>query len=376
MHLRTANGWRPLSRAAVEQRVRELSNGLLEVGCVPGDVILIEHGTDGEALLMAIAALEIGVTLQLGPAKLPIVAGYVASPARAAAVALKAGLKPICVACSPTADEGQSLERLAAHGVLHNALHRDAVRTHTQDRRGGQRALVTADDTTLSLAHLHAAVRTLRNVGDLLRPGEPVLIAMPVTEPWLVALALAAIEAGAPIAVGTLQDAASLHPGVVVAACDKARGLAEAADTQLTRAGNRYARARSLEMQRGSANSPLRLAKFLRLPGRRAGAVSIRSLIVPDGVVPRPLCTNLHMIGTTVLHAAVDSNVAAPVLLNRPHRYRFDALGLALPDHRCTIIEGRVVVEGPATCDAPDGPTMTSILARFGPDSFIFPLRR
>ncbi|MGI9187195.1 MAG: hypothetical protein ACR2J9_06700, partial [Gaiellales bacterium] len=306
--------WRVLDRPLFETRVRELANAMLELERAPESVLALEHATTSEALTFAVAALEAGMTVRLGTAQQPLAAALVATPVRAAALAQQAGIDQVAVPSATTSDGGRSLERLAAHGVLQAALHPDALAERTTERRDDQLAVIGVDGTGFSLQQLHAAMRSLQQVPDLLRPDEPVLIGVPLTDPWLVALALAAIEVGAPVALGELGDAPMIRPGIIVASVSDVAELPEP-----------------------GASGPRFLAGLARRLGRNSTAPPARCLIVPDGFVDAELCGQLHLSGTAVLHAIADPHLIVPAALNQPHRHRLDAYGLPLPDHTATI---------------------------------------
>jgi hypothetical protein len=369
--LRDAGGWRTLTRAELDARVRELAHGMVEAGLPAGGVVALEHAADGDALLVAIAALEAGAVVALGPAVPPFDVVLAADPARAAACAAAAGVGDPLALSAVAADAGRSLERLAAHGVVRRALRPEELADRARLRRGGDAAVRGADGATVALGRLHAGVGTLRAVGDLLRPGETMLAARPIDRPWVLALALAALEASAPVAVGGIADAAAVRAGPIATTAEEAEALAAAMPVSPGPLERRM-RAASLRLQRGDRArlAVLRAARVLLGGGARPPA---RCLVVDDRLVPRDACTRLHGAGATVLHAAADDRLAAPVLLNRPHRYRFDALGLPLPGHRAAIEEGELVVRGPA---APEGgPLRTGLLVREGPDGFLAPVR-
>ncbi len=342
--------WRVLDRPLFEARVRELANAMLELGREPESALALEHATTSEALTFAVAALEAGMTVRLGLAQPPFGAALVATPVRAAALAQQARVDQVAVPTAATADGGRTLERLAAHGVLHAALHPTSLAERTAARRDDQMAVVGADGTAFSLVQLHAAMRALQQVGDLLRPDEPVLIAVPLDQPWLLAFALAAIEAGAPVAVGELGDAPMIRPGVIIASASDVSDLPEP-----------------------GASGPRFLAGLARRLGRNSTAPPARCLIVPDGFVDTDLCGQLHLSGTAVLHAIADPRLIVPAALNQPHRHRLDAYGLPLPDHTATIEDDRLVVRGPAGIATGPLGTETAIGARIEADGFIVP---
>jgi hypothetical protein len=280
----------------------------------------------------------------------PLAAALVATPVRAAALAQQAGIDQVAVPCATTSDGGRSLERLAAHGVLHAALQPEALGERTAARGVDHVAVIGADGTGFALEQLHAAMRAFQQVPDLLRPDEPVLLAVPLAAPWLLALALAAIELGAPVALGELGDAPMIRPGVIVASAVDVADLPEP-----------------------GASGPRFLAGLARRLGRNSTAPPARCLIVADGFVDADLCAQLHLSGTTVLHAVADPRLIVPAALNQPHRHRLDAYGLALPGHTVAIEDERLVVRGPA--GIPTGPlgTETAIGARIDADGFIVP---
>lgn len=342
--------WRVLDRPLFETRVRELANALLELDRPPESVFALEHAATSEALTFAVAALEAGLTVRLGLAQPPLAAALVATPVRAAALAQQTGVDQVAVPSAATSDGGRALERLAAHGVLHAALHPEALALRSAERRDDQLAVIGGDGTAFSLAELHAAMRAFQQVGDLLRPDEPVLIATPLDQPWLLALALAALEVGAPVAVGELADAPMIRPGVIVASCVDIAGLPEP-----------------------GASGPRFLAGLARRLGRNSTAPPARCLLVADGFVATELCAHLNLSGTAVLHAVADPRLIVPAAMNQPHRHRFDAYGLPLPDHTATIEAERLVIRGPAGVPTCPLGTETAIGARIDTDGFIVP---
>lgn len=361
LRVRTGAAWRTVPMPVLDARVAEYAGGLLEAGCRPGDALALEEAREGEVLAVALAALDAGLAVRLGRAERPFAAAFAGEPARAAELAALGGIDQVRVPVPTSRDRGVSLERLAAHGVLH-AAHEGP---EPAEPAPGAPALATAGGSVLSRAELAAGVRSLREVGDLLRPDATLLIAVPLDRPWLVALALAALETGTAVALGRIGDAEELGPDVVVAT----RAAVEGLTAELAEPGRR-ARARSLRIQRGDADRSSRLLELTRRLGRGRGMRPARCLIVSDGMIPRDLCTDLHVGGTTVLHGAADDRSAAPLLLNRPHRYRFDALGLPLPDHRAAVVGGRLAVEGPALAG---GRVEAALGARLGPDGFLLP---
>ena len=343
-------GWRGGDPVLATARTRELAHALLEVGAAPGAVVALEHAGGGEALTFAQAALEAGLAVRLGPAQAPFAAALAATPARAAELAALADVDQVAVPVAVAADRGRSLERLAAHGVLQAALDPDGLAQRAAARSDGDIAVIAHDGTAFTRGALAAAVAALQAVGDLLRPGEPVLLALPVDQPWLLALALAASAAGAPVTIGSLGDAPAIRPGVVVGSCADVADLAEP-----------------------GAAGPRVLAGLARRLGRNRTAPPARCLIVPDGFVDRDLCAALHLSGTAVLHAVGDPHLLVPAALNQPHRRRIDAYGLPVPGHAAEVAAGRLVVHGPAGADAgPDG-TATAIGARIDADGFVVP---
>jgi hypothetical protein len=359
--VRIGAAWRTIPRPVLDARVAEYAGGLLQAGCRPGDVLALEESREGEVLALVLAALDAGLAIRLGRAEPPFAAAFAGEPARAAELAALGGIDQVRVPVPTSRDRGVSLERLAAHGVLHAAHEGPDPATPTP----GAPALATAGGGVLSRAELAAGVRSLREVGDLLRPDATLLVAVPLDRPWLVTLALAALAQGAVVALGRIGDAEELGPDLVVATRAAVEGLA----AELEEPGRR-ARARSLRVQRGDAERPSRLLELARRLGRGRGVRPARCLIVADGMIPRDLCTDLHVGGTTVLHAAADDRAAAPLLLNRPHRYRFDALGLPLPDHRAALVDGRLAIEGPALAGGRLG-ALPGV--RGGPDGFLLP---
>lgn len=335
--------WQTVDAAQFARRVQELANALLEVGAPTGGVVALEHAASAEAVTVAVAALDAGLAVRLGPAQPPLAAALVATPARAAALAAEAGIDQVAIPCAATADGAASLERLAAHGVLQTALHPDALAARTAARADDDAAVIAADGAVFRAAQLAAAVAALRAVEDLLRPDEPVLFAVPLAQPWLLAFALAAVAAGAPVAVGALADAQTVRPGVIVASCADVAALPE----------------------RVASGSRL-LGGLARLLGRDRTLPPARCLIVPDGFVEKDLCVDLHLGGTTVLHAVGDRHLLVPAALNQPHRFRLDAYGLPVPHHDARIEDGRLVLDGPL-----GGPT--SIGARLDADGFVVP---
>lgn len=361
LRVRTGTAWRTVPRPVLDARVREYADGLLEAGCRQGDVLVLDEAREGEVLAIALAAFASGLAIRLGRAEPPFAAAFTGDPARAAELARLAAIDQLRIPVPTARDRGLSLERLAAHGVLHAAREGPAPSAPAPDAP----ALATAAGASLTRAELAAGVRALCEVGDLLRPGTTLLIAVPLDRPWLVALGLAALERGTAVALGRIGDAEALGPDVVVATRAAVEGLAAELDEP-----GRRARARSLRVQRGDAERPSRLLELTRRLGRGRGVRPARCLLVPDGPIPRDLCTDLHVGGTTVLHAAVDDRAAAPLLLNRPHRYRFDALGLSLPDHRSAVVDGRLCVTGPAVAG---GRLESALAVRSGPDGFLLP---
>ena len=277
--------WRPFDRALVASRVHEYAGGLLEVGCASESIFALEHNTDSESLLLLIAALEIGVTIRLGTADTPFAAGFATTPIRAAHLASLARLDSVCVPVAPREDSGRSLERLAAHGVLHTALRTDAVRERTRERHGHQRALITSTNVDCTLGQLHTDVTAFRAAGDLLRPDETILITVPLDTPWSVTVALAAVEQGIPVAIGRLEDIPLLKPSVVVGTAADADALAET-----------------------TAGGPTLLTTLSRHLGRSRTAPPPRCLIVGDHEVPTSVCSQLHLGGTTVQQLAADAD--------------------------------------------------------------------
>jgi len=359
--VRAGPTWQAISHATVVRRIEEYAFGLRETGCRPGDALALDAAHEAEAVLLAAAALRAGLVVRLGPAESPFAAAIATDPARAAELASSAGIDPVRVPVPSAQDTGASLERLAAHGVLLAALQPTALEPLPADAP----ALTRTGGPVLTVAELAAGVRALREVGDLLRPGGPVLIARRLEEPWLLTLALAALEVGAPVAIGRLADAETIAPDVVVASKTAVEGLARD-----HAGGSQSARARSLRIQRGGVERHSRLVDHARLIVRRRRVQPVRAMIVADGRLTRDLCTDLHVSGTLVLHAATTSTAAAPILMNRPHRYRFDVLGLPLPEHVCTIVDGQLEASGPGIAG---GWTRTAIAAQPGPDCFIAP---
>jgi hypothetical protein len=342
--------WRVLDRSLFEVRVRELANAMLELERAPESILALEHATTSEALTFAVAALEAGMTVRLGMAQQPLAAALVATPVRAAALAQQTGIDQVAIPSATTSDGGRSLERLAAHGVLQAALHPDALAERSAQRRDDQVAIIGVDGTGFTLQQLHAAMRSFQRVPDLLRADEPVLIAVPLTEPWLLAFALAAIEAGAPVALGELGDAPMIRPGVIVASVADVTDLPEP-----------------------GASGPRFLAGLARRLGRNSTAPPARCLIVPDGFVDADLCGQLHLSGTNVLHGIGDPRLIVPAALNQPHHPRLDAYGLPLPEHTATIEHERLIVRGPAGIATGPLGTETAIGARIDADGFVVP---
>jgi hypothetical protein len=342
--------WRVLDRSLFEVRVRELANAMLELERAPESILALEHATTSEALTFAVAALEAGMTVRLGMAQQPLAAALVATPVRAAALAQQTGIDQVAIPSATTSDGGRSLERLAAHGVLQAALHPDALAERSAQRRDDQVAIIGVDGTGFTLQQLHAAMRSFQRVPDLLRADEPVLIAVPLTEPWLLTFALAAIEAGAPVALGELGDAPMIRPGVIVASVADVTDLPEP-----------------------GASGPRFLAGLARRLGRNSTAPPARCLIVPDGFVDADLCGQLHLSGTNVLHGIGDPRLIVPAALNQPHHHRLDAYGLPLPEHTATIEDERLVVRGPAGIATGPLGTETAIGARIDADGFVVP---
>lgn len=361
LRVRAGSAWRSVPRSTFDARTAEYADGLLEAGCRPGDALALDEAREGEVLAVAQAALAAGLAVRLGRAEPPFTAAFAGDPARAAELARLAGVDPVRIPVPTARDHGASLERLAAHGVLRAA--RETAPAPAPDP--SRPALASPGGAVLTAAELAAGVRALREVGDLLRPGTTLLIAAPLERPWLVALALAALETGTVVALGRIADAEELGPDVVVATRAAVEELAAGMDEP-----GRRARARSLRVQRGDAERPSRLADLARRLGRGRAVRPARCLVVADGALSRDLCTDLHVSGTTVLHAAADDRAAAPLLLNRPHRYRFDALGLPLPGHRAAVADGALVVEGPAVAG---GRLEGALAVRPGPDGFLLP---
>ncbi len=361
LRVRAGSAWRSVPRAILDARSAEYAAGLLETGCRPGQALALDEAREGEVLAILRAALTAGLAVRLGRAEPPFAAAFAADPARAAELARLAGIDPVRVPVPTARDHGASLERLAAHGVLRAA--REPAPPPAPDP--ARTALATAGGAVLTAAELAAGVRALREVGDLLRPDTTLLIAAPLERPWLVALALAALETGTTVALGRIADAEELGPDVVVATGAAVEALTAGMDEP-----GRRARARSLRVQRGDAARPSRLADLARRLGRGRAVRPARCLIVAGGALPRDLCTDLHVNGTTVLHAAADDRATAPLLLNRPHRYRFDALGLPLPEHRVAVADGLLAVEGPAVAG---GRLEGAMPVRPGPDGFVLP---
>ena len=361
LRVRAGSTWRPVPRSILDARTVEYADGLLETGCRPGQSLALDEARDGEVVAVLRAALAAGLAVRLGRAEPPFAAAFAADEARAAELARLAGVDPVRVPVPTTRDHGVSLERLAAHGVLRTARgpRRAAPPEPTRP------ALATAAGAVVSAAELAAGVRALRDVGDLLRPETTLLITSPLDRPWLVALVFAALECDTAVALGRIADAEELGPDVVVASSTAVETLAAGLDEP-----GRRARARSLRVQRGDVERPSRLADLARRLGRNRGVRPARCLLVADGTLGRELCTDLHVSGTTVLHAAADDRAAVPLLLNRPHRYRFDALGLPLPAHHVVIRDGLLDVEGPAVAG---GRLVGTIAARPGPDGFVLP---
>ena len=339
---RTGALWQALDADAFALRVRELAHAFSGLAIPVGGIACLEHATSSEALTFAVAALEAGLAVRLGPAQPPVAAALVATPVRAAALAAEAGIDQVAIPCCAEADGAKSLERLAAHGVMEAALRPDALTQRGQTPLS--QAVIGADGTAFTHAQLAAAIASLRAVGDLLRPDEPLLIAVPLDQPWVLALALAALDAGAPVAIGDLGDAQVVRPGVIVASCVDVAALPER-----TAPGSRL------------------VAGLARLLGRDRTIPPARCLIVPDGFVDRDLCVDLHLGGTAVLHAVGDAHLIVPAALNQPARLRLDAYGLPLPGHAVRIESGRLVVEGTT------GGAETAIGARVEADGFVVP---
>lgn len=363
LHVRVGGGWKTIDQATADVRVREYAHGLLELGCADG-VVALDGGRDGEAVLIAGAAWEAGIPIALGPAVPPFAAAFARDPVRAAELALTAGIPADRVVVPTLQDQGVSLERLAAHGALHAALRADRL----DERRAGLTpdapALIGASGIVLSRGEVGAGLAALRNVGDLLRPNETTLIGGPLDQPWLIGLAFGALATGGSVAIGRVRDAAALQPGVIVASAAAVEEVAQ----QVELGASRRARAQSLRRQRGDGTRSTLLPDLARRLGLQHRAPAPRCIIVVDGMIPRDLCTDLHAIGTTVLHGAAAPWAAAPFLLNRPHRYRFDAVGLPLPDHDLAVDDGTVEVRGPAVHG---GVCRATIALRSGPDGFL-----
>ncbi len=361
-----------LAEATLRERATELADGLLEVGCTAGDILALEHDCVGEALLLALAGLEIGMSVRLGPATLPFRAAFAASPLRAAELSALAQLDPLAVPSDPPSDGGISLERLAAHGIVHRARGGKAAEELPTRGAGSLPAVIGPAGDAISFDDLRAGVRALRSVGDLLRPNEALRIAPDLGRPWRLTLALAGVEAGSLVSIGPLRAGTPVLPDIVAASREQALLLAQSIAAPRWPAFARRARLQSLRVMRGSRGRPDLIARLVGALSQRGAPCGPRCLIVGDGIVPRSVCLDLHVAGTTVLQAAVDDRVAAPVLLNRPRNYRFGALGLPLPGFDCQLVDGLLEVHH-ADGRGRQSRQRTLVAARPGPGGFFLP---
>ena len=363
-----------LGRAQADRRIEEFAGGLVALGVPPGAGFALPDVADGEAALLAIAALEVGLHLVLD------------DPSERTSVGLRtaADIGPGIDPLQPllrTLDGGRRLDRLAAHGAMHVALAPGDLARRTAARSGSDPAIVANGAPALDFAALWAGIERLADLGELVRQGEPILFARGLDAPWVVALAMAAYARGAPIAFGGAATAGAIGPGVIVDGPALAHDIeAVVGDTESGYLA-RLRRIRAARGERGRSSSQItdtgvRVATAFQRgedpfpPGRRA-----RLVLFESTKRPRAFYERIHDLGPIPLRLATDPAVAAPVLLNRPHRYRLGALGLPLPDHTVHLEDGRVVVDGPAVA----GPTrraQTGIAARTGPDGFFLPTEK
>jgi hypothetical protein len=355
-----------LDRAQAGRRIEEFAGGLVALGVPAGTGFAIPPVVDGETALLAIAALEAGLILALGDTDADV------------------GLRPV-----PTdgpdplrpvirsADGGRSLDRLAAHGVMGAALTPEDRARRTAARSGDDASIDTGDSTVVDHGALWAGVDRLAALGDLLRPGEPILFARGLDAPWVVALMLAAYARGAPLAFGGAAAAAAIGPGVIVDGPALSGDVESVVGDERSGYLARLRRVRAARAERGRAPSSVadagvRVAGALRRPDPFDGGRRARLVLFEGDDRPRGFYERIHALGPVPLRLASDPAVAGPVVLNRPHRYRLGALGLPLPDHDVRIEDDRLVIAGPAV----GGPTRiarTRIAARLGPDGFLLP---
>jgi hypothetical protein len=338
-----------LTRAQAERRVEEFAAGLVALDCRRGDRFALPSVADGEALLLAMAAIEVGLAIVFGDGPAPPRSGLRITPDE------EADTDPRFPLLRPL-DDGRSLDQLAAHGVLHIALEPDLRPRRTAERQAGDVALIVPGAATLDLQALWAAIRALHAVEDLLRPEEPILFARPLDAPWVLALALAAYAVGAPIAFGDATTLRAAAPGVIVHGALLAESLPALLEEDQSRRGY---------LER------LRRARVARTVG--PGATLIPRLVLADvGDLSAEDARRIHAAGPLPLRLATAAEVAGPALLNRPALHRSDALGLPLPEHRAEIVEGCVRITGPAVA----GPTRTTdigIPGRMDGDGLVFP---
>jgi hypothetical protein len=297
------------------------------------------------------AAIEIGLALVFGDGPAPTRAGLRTTPDEAPDDPRFPVLRPL--------DDGRSLDRIAAHGVLRIALEPDLRSRRTAERKGTDTALIVPGKTTLDLDALWAAIRALEEVEDLLRPDEPILFARALDAPWVLALALAAYARGAPILFGGAVAARTYGPGVIVHG-----GLLQA--DLITVLEEDYAGRRGyLDL--------LRRARASRDRGGPAVIGSTRAVLIADGDLPVAGYERIHALGCLPLRLATSPDAAGPALLNRPGRYRLDALGVPLPSHTADVVDGWVRVDGPCVA-APERSALTAIRGHLEPDGFILPM--
>lgn len=360
-----------LGRAQADRRIEEFAAGLVALGAPPGAGFAVPAVADGETALLAIAALEAGLHLVLDDPSVPTSAGLrLATDVGPPADPLWPLLRVL--------DSGRSLDRIAAHGAMHVALAPQDLARRTAARNATDPAIVTSAGPPLDFAALWAGVDRLLDLGDLLRAGEPILFARGLDAPWVVALAMAAYARGAPIAFGGAATAGATGPGVIVDGPSLARDLEAVVGDPQSGYLARLRRIRAARAERGrapssTADTGVRVAGALQRgadpfpSGRRA-----RLVLLEDTDRPRAFYERTHDLGPLPLRLAADPAAAAPVLLNRPHRFRLGALGLPLPDHDVHLEDGRVVVHGPSIA-GPARRARTGIAARPGPDGFLMP---
>jgi hypothetical protein len=261
---------------------------------------------------------------------------------------------------------------------MHAALAPEDLARRTAARSAGDPAIIAGGAPALDFAAVWAGVDRLAGLGDLLRPGEPVMFGRGLDAPWVVTLLLAAYARGAPIAFGGAAAAAAVGPGVIVDGPALADDVEAVVEDERSGYLARLRRIRATRAERGHDPSPVaatgvRVAGALRRgddgfpSGRRA-----RVVLFEGADRPREFYERVHALGPVPLRLAADPAVAAPVLLNRPHRYRLGAFGLPLPDHEVRVEDGLVVVHGP-TVAGTSRTVRTSIHARPGPDGFLVP---